>query len=85
MVIGDPKFLGWVDAYGEGVEGGWLPGKDALEPTIWRLEWPNNLRARLIKQTIPGEELDINDLEMAGNLLAWLVLEGVFGIETPYY
>ena len=37
LVMGDPEFLGWVDASGEGVGGGWLLGKDALEPTIWRL------------------------------------------------
>ena len=40
LVMGDSKFLVWVDASGKGVGGGWLPDKDALEPTIWRLEWP---------------------------------------------
>ena len=30
LVIGDPKFLVWVDAYGEGDVGGWLPIKYAL-------------------------------------------------------
>ena len=30
LVMGDPKFLGWVYVSGEGVGGGWLPGKDAL-------------------------------------------------------
>ena len=37
MVTGDPEFLGWVYASGEGVGGGWIPGKDALELTLWRL------------------------------------------------
>ena len=32
LVMGDPEFMDWVDASGEGVGGGWLPGKDALEP-----------------------------------------------------
>ena len=54
LVTGDLAFLGWVDASGEGVGGGWLPGKDALEPKIWRLEWPKKLRARLINTTNPG-------------------------------
>ena len=35
LVMGDPEFLGWVVASGEGVGGGWIPGKGALEPTIW--------------------------------------------------
>ena len=83
--MGDPEFLGWVDASGEGVGGGWLPGKDALEPTVWRMEWPQSIRKRLITQTNPSGDLDINDLEMAGKLLAWLVLEGIVGTETLRY
>ena len=36
LVMGDPEFLYWVEVSEEGVGGGWLPKKDALEPTIWR-------------------------------------------------
>ena len=59
--MGDPKFLGWVDASGEGFGGGWLPVKDALEPTIWRLGLQKKLRSGLINPTILGGDLDIND------------------------
>ena len=83
--MGDPEFLGWVYASVEGVGGGWLPGKDALEPTIWRLEWPKKLRARLITPTKPGGDLDINDMKMAGKLLAWFVLEGFVGTKNLRY
>ena len=38
LVMGDPDFLGWVDACVEGVGGGWLPGRDAPEAIIWHLE-----------------------------------------------
>ena len=62
LVMGDPEFLGWVDASGEVIGGGWIPVKDALEPTIWLLEWPKKLRARLITPTNPGGGLDINNL-----------------------
>ena len=48
LVMGDPGFMVWVDVCGEGVGGGWLPGKYALELTIWRLELSKKLRARLI-------------------------------------
>ena len=77
--------MGWVDASGEGVGGGWVPGKYSPESTIWRLEWPNKLRDRLITLTNPGEDLDINDLEIEGKLLAWLVLEGIVGTENLCY
>ena len=70
LVMGDPKFLGWVYTSGEGTRGGWILGKDAPEPKIWRLEWPKQLQARLIMPTNPGGGLDINDLEMAGKLLS---------------
>ena len=53
LIIGDPKFLGWVDASGEGVGGCWISGKYALELTIWRLEWLNKLLARLDTPTKP--------------------------------
>ena len=85
VVMGDPELLGWLDASGEGVGGGWLPGKDVLEPTIWRLEWPKQLWARLITLKNSGGGLDINHLEMAGNLLEWLLLEGIFGTKNLRY
>ena len=34
LVMVDPKFLGWVHEPGEVIGGVWIPGKDALEPTI---------------------------------------------------
>ena len=37
LAMGDPEFLVWVDASGEGTGGGLLPGKDSLKPTIWCL------------------------------------------------
>ena len=54
--------MDWVDASREGVGGGWLPGKDAMEPTSLRLEWPKKLRARLITPKNPGGNLDISDI-----------------------
>ena len=77
--------MGWLDASGEGVGGGWLPGKDALEPKIWRLECPNKFWARLITPTNPGGGLDINNLQMKGKLLSWLVLEGIVGTKNLCY
>ena len=62
FVMGDPEFLGWLYTSVEGVGGGWLPGKDVLEPTIWCLGWPKILQARLINPKNPGGGLDINNL-----------------------
>ena len=43
------------------------------------------MRARLITPTNPGGDLDINDLEMAGKILARLVLEVIVGTEKLRY
>ena len=48
--MGYPEFLSWVDASGQGVGGGWLPGKDALEPKTLRLEWLRNFVIRWSQQ-----------------------------------
>ena len=83
--MGEPEFLVWVDKSEKGVVGSWLPGKDALEPTLWRLEWPKKLQARLITPTNPGGGLDISIMEMEGKLLAWLVLEVIVGTKNLCY
>ena len=49
------------------------------------MEWPKKSWDGLITPTKPGEDLDINDLEMAGKLLAWLVLEGIVGTKNLRY
>ena len=62
-----------------------MSGKEALEPTVWRMEWSQSIKERLITHKKPSGDLDINDLEMAGNMLDWLVLEGIVGTETIHY
>ena len=74
--------MGWVYAFIETVGGGLLPGKYALEPTILRLECKKKFRASLITPKNSGTDLDINNLEIIGNILAWLVLEEIIGTKT---
>ena len=61
--MGDNEFRGWVHEPGEGVGGGCITGKDALEPKIWRLEWPKKLRARMITPTNLGGGLEYKKSE----------------------
>ena len=79
LVPASPDFVGLVDASGEGTGGVWLSGKSQLPATAWRLEWP-----QAIKDAFQRGELTINDLEMAGNLLGWLVLEGM-GVNIKHH
>ena len=52
--------------------GVWLSGASKVAATVWRIEWPPEIREALDRGSIT-----INDLEMAGKLLGWLVLEGM--------
>ena len=78
LMPASPDYVGLVDASGEGVGGVWLSGNKRIPATVWRLEWPDE-----IKKALKNATLTINDLEMAGNLLAWLVLEGM-GVEIKH-
>ena len=72
LVPSSPDYVGLVDASGEGTGGVWLSEKSTLPATVWRLEWPAE-----VKDAFQRGQITINDLEMAGNLLGWLVLEGM--------
>ena len=73
---GDPHYIGYVDASTTGVGGVWLGGQDEIEPTVWRIQWPNTIQTKIIKVNRKGT-ISNSDLEMAGMLLAWLVLEQI--------
>ena len=74
----DPKYIGYVDASGTAVGGVWVDGTKSLQHQwVWRLKWPQEVQDQLITENNKHGTLSINDLEMAGILLAWLVLEDI--------
>jgi hypothetical protein len=70
-----PAYLGFCDACKRGAGGVWLSGSKNIRPIVWRLAWPADITARLVSSANPKGDLTINDLEMAGLLLQYLVLE----------
>ena len=48
-----------------------------MAPIIWRVPWPNNIRQPIVSFNNPSGSLSNSDLEMAGMLLLYLVLEHV--------
>jgi hypothetical protein len=70
-----PAYLGFCDACKRGAGGVWLSGSKNIHPIVWRLAWPADITARLVSSADPKGDLTINDLEMAGLLLQYLVLE----------
>jgi len=72
-----PDFVGVKDASKHGV-GGFIVGEgQACTPTVFRMEWPNDIKADIMSNTNPTGRLTNSDLEMAGLLLFWLTMEDV--------
>ena len=77
-----PDFVGVKDASGHGVGGVFIGEKMACTPTVFRFEWPANIKADLISQQNPTGRITNSDLEMAGLLLLWLVMEDVCDVKS---
>ena len=77
LVTGEAAYKGTLDASGEGAGGVWLPGTKAIAPTVWRVEWPAEVKERLVTGANPKGDITNSDLEMAAEVLGWLVLEAI--------
>ena len=79
LVHGEPAFIGIVDASKGGVGGvvfvfGHL---EKCKPTVFRFKWPAEVQDQVQTQANPGGTITNSDLEMAGLLMVWLVMEAV--------
>ena len=78
LVHNTPHFIGYTDSSKSAIGGVWTHGKKSLQSQwVWRLEWPQEIQQRLNSKEHPKGSLSINDLEMAGLLMGWLVLEQI--------
>jgi hypothetical protein len=42
---------------------------------MWQIEWPDKVKRRILTPSNPTGDLTINDLELAGMIFGWLILE----------
>lgn len=70
-----PAFRGFVDAAKWGVGGVWFGGTKPMEPTVWFFPWPETIQNAIITDDNPKGTITISDLELAGVLLHFMVLE----------
>ena len=85
LIVGIPHYVGYSDSCLYGTGGVWVAGKHTLHPCVWRLKWPDDIVALLFhKDTNPTGTLTINDLEMAGILLQFLVLEALVPLKHSH-
>jgi len=72
-----PDFIGIKDASGHGVGGIIVGEKMGCPPTVFRLKWPEYISNDINTAENPRGRLTNSDLELAGLLLLWLVMEDV--------
>lgn len=77
LIHGDPNIIGYCDAFKQGAGGVWFDLLGCFQPIIWQVEFLLEVQRSVISKENPGGSLTNFDLEMAGLLLHWLVLEGV--------
>ena len=75
LVEREPSYRGFVDASKWGVGGVWFGGTSWLEPIVWFFQWPSNISDSLCSSANPTGPITISDLELAGIVLQFLVLE----------
>jgi len=69
-----PHYYGTTDASGVGAGGVWLPCTEWMQPTVWRVEWPDD-----IKQAVRNGTLSMVDCEFAAYFIAECMLDDIAG------
>ena len=70
-----PDFLGYNDACKLGAGGVWFGITEDIGYIVWRVKWPDDIANNLVTWDNPTGKYTMNDLELAGVVLEWLVLE----------
>ena len=79
LVAGWPDYVGVVDASSHGVGGVIIGELSECPPTVFRLQWPPDITANVISDANPKGAITNSDLELAGLVILWLMMEHVCG------
>ena len=77
LVSGWPDYVGITDASGNGAGGVILGERKGVPPTMFWNQWPSCITLSIIAASNHDCTITNSDLEMAGLLLLWLVMEAV--------
>ena len=75
LVAMEPGYGGFCDASTLGARGVWFAGSKPLNPVVWRVEWPEDIQQNVVSFQNPHGTITNLDLEMAGMVLHYLVVE----------
>ena len=84
LVTGWPDYVGITDASGHGLGGVIIGENKAVPPVVFRLQWPADITASIVSDDNPNGTITNSDLEMAGLLMLWLVMEEVCEVENAH-
>jgi hypothetical protein len=77
LICGWPDYVGIVNASGHGVRGVIFGETLVCTPTVFRWEWSKDIKNNINTLQNPKGKISNSDLEMAGLLMLWLIIEGV--------
>ena len=84
LVTGWPDYVGITDASGQGLGGVIIGENKAIPPVVFRLQWPEDISKSIVSDSNPEGTITNSDLEMAGLLMLWLVMESVCHVENAH-
>ena len=82
LVASWPDYIGVVDASGHGVGGAIFGENKACPPTIFRFQWPEDITNAIVSDSNPEGTITNSDLECAGLLILFIVMEDVCNIQS---
>ena len=77
LVPGKADYKATLDTPGEVSGGVLIPCTIVLAPIVWSIKCPDKVKHRLVTFANPTGNMTNSDLEMAAEVLGWLILEGV--------
>ena len=84
LVTGWPDYVGITDASGHGLGGVIIGENKQVPPVVFRFQWPTDISASIVSDDNPDGTITNSDLEMAGLLMLWLVMEEVCEVENAH-
>ncbi len=82
LVAGWPDYVGVCNESSFGAEGIIIGKLSECSPTVFQLQWPPDVTASVVSDKNRGGKITNLDLEMAGLLLLWLMIEHVCSLLT---
>ena len=79
-----PDYVGITDASGHGLGGVIIGENKAVPSVVFRMQWPTDISRDIVSDDNPDGRITNSDLELAGLLMLWLVMEEVCAVRDAH-